>query len=164
MQHATYTCNMQHIHTTCNIYIQPATALPTSLWNSAMSSAPFRCDAAAYVACCMLSVSGAQALDTQLEQRGSGAGSAAEALHVLERVASLENELTRCEQQVHHRALCAESIDNGSASFMPHTPMQKGIQKTRDILQGKVSYRNCGRSTAVIDDDSVCSLVLRRPH
>ena len=121
MQHATYTYNMQHIHTTCNIYIQPATALPTSLWNSAMSSAPFRCDAAAYVACCMLSVSRAQALGTQLEQRGSGAGSAAEALHVLERVASLENELTRCEQQVHHRAFCTESIDNGSASFMPHT-------------------------------------------
>ena len=125
----------------------------------------WECDAAAYAAILLYAfaaiLSRAQALDTQLEQRGLGAGSAAEALHVLERVASLENELTLCEQQVHHRALCAESIYRSNASFMQHTPMQKGIQKIEVHGATLGKYRTVTvrthRSTAVIGTHSVCS-------
>ena len=96
--------------------------------------------------CCMRSLSRAQALDTQLEQRGLGAGSAAEALHVLERVASLENELTRCEQQVtasqgimRRKHLQQQRIIHAAHTHAERHPENRGAR----CNLGKVPYSDC---------------------
>jgi hypothetical protein len=106
-------------------------------------------------------LSRAQALDTQLEQRGLGAGSAAEALHVLERVASLENELTRCEQQVtaSQGIMRRKHLQQQRIIHAAHTHAERHPENRAALCKGK--YRTVTvrthRSTAVIDTNSVCS-------